>query len=55
MLRIRQSASKDGAVTGPERERFARIAKPFSAEGEAIALPFVAEPWVRKREAIQIS
>ena len=37
VLRIRQSASKDGAVTGPGRERFTRIATPFSAEGEAIS------------------
>ena len=36
MLRIRLSASKDAPTTGQVRERFPRIAKPFSAEGEAL-------------------
>lgn len=36
MLRTRQSASKDVPATGKGWERFARIARPFTAEGEAI-------------------
>ena len=36
VLRIRQSASKNVPATGKGWERFARIARPFTAEGEAI-------------------
>ena len=36
MLRTWQSASKNVPATGKGWERFARIARPFTAEGEAI-------------------